>query len=109
LLTRAGNFTVDKEGYLVTASGNRVLGMSSAYSISSSQVPVKIPQVLTMTTQGNTDEVEFLTSPLAELNNIEVKKSTDPTAVDYIVQVVHDGGQVIDVPINISGPTPMQQ
>jgi flagellar hook protein FlgE len=109
LLTRAGNFKVDSEGYLVTSAGNRVLGTSSAYSVTSSATPIKIPQALTMDTTGNSDQVNFLTSDLSNLNSIKFTKSADASKVDYIVQVYHDGGQQIDVPVNISSAKNLDQ
>lgn len=104
LLTRAGNFTVDSDGYLVTSNGNKVLGADTTYSISGSQVPIKIPPMLTLATQGNSNNIEFLATPLEDLNALNpLKVSTSPTDVDFEIEIVYGGGTTRTIPVNISG------
>lgn len=112
LMTRAGNFTVDSQGYLTTSGGNKILGTSTSYSIDSSTTPIKIPPMLTLSTQGNTKTVNFVTNtPLDELNALKFEKSKTPTATDFIVQITYGGagGGVKQVPVNISSATNLQQ
>lgn len=45
-LTRAGNFTLDPNGNLITSNGCRVMGINSELSLTNSGIPVKIPQSL---------------------------------------------------------------
>lgn len=108
LMTRAGNFTVDSDGYLTTSNGNKIIGTSTSYSIDSSTTPIRIPPMLTLATQGNSRPVNFLTNtPLAELNALKFEKSTSPTATDFIVEVTYSGG-VKQIPVNISSANNLQ-
>ncbi len=50
LLTRAGNFTTDSNGYLVNPQGNKVVGTSVVTSTSSSTTDVQVPTKLNLTT-----------------------------------------------------------
>lgn len=109
LLTRAGNFSVDSNGYLTTSNGNRILGTSVSYSIDGSLAPIKIPPMLTLGTQGNS-RITNLTQDkkLADLNALKFEKSKNSMATDYIVQincltVPGSSSKTIDVPVNISG------
>lgn len=112
LLTRAGNFTVDSEGFLTTSSGNKIIGTSTSYSIESSTTPIKIPPMLTLGTQGNSRAVNFTSNTLLDdLNALKFEKSTLPTDVDFVVEITYvgNGGGRVDVPVNISGATNLQQ
>lgn len=111
LLTRAGNFSVDSNGYLVTSNGNKVLGTNTSYSVDGSAVPIKIPPMLTLATQGNTKTADFLNSPLDDLNGLKFEKSNTPTADDFDIQITYRdtnaGGvsKTVSIPINISAAT----
>ncbi len=111
LLTRAGNFSVDSNGYLVTANGNKVLGTNTTYSIDGSATPVKIPPMLTLATQGNSKAIDFTTSPLAELNALKFDKSTTalPTEDFEIIITSNSGATTTTVPVNISTSTNLAQ
>lgn len=109
LLTRAGNFTVDTQGYLTTANGNRVLGTSTSYSINGSNVPIKIPPMLTLGTQGTADNVKLTTADLDELNGLSFEKSTDAAATDMIFRVKRADGTSQAVSVNISAANNLQQ
>jgi len=104
LLTRAGNFSVDSMGYLVTANGNKVLGTDTSYSIDGSATPIRIPPMLTLATQGNTKTVDFGSSPLADLNALKFEKSKSPTATDFDIELTYLGG-TRTIPVNISTAT----
>lgn len=110
LLTRAGNFSVDSTGYLVTANGNKVFGTDTSYSVDGSDIPIRIPPMLTLDTRGNTKAIDFATSPLTDLNALKFEKSTAAGVDDFIVQIVSNGGtKTTNVPVNISGATNMAQ
>lgn len=70
LYTRAGNFSLDSEGYLVMANGYKVLGTDNVSGASASQTPIKIPtsmnSVLTASEKGYLG-----TKALADLNGIK--------------------------------------
>ncbi len=109
LMTRAGNFTVDSDGYLTTSNGNKILGTSTSYSIDSSTTPIRIPPMLTLSTQGNSRAVNFLTNtPLNELNALKFEKSTSATATDFMVEITYSGG-VKQIPVNIASANNLQQ
>ncbi|MEI8376948.1 MAG: flagellar hook-basal body complex protein [bacterium] len=111
LLTRAGNFSVDSTGYLVTSNGNKVLGTDTSYSVDGSAIPIRIPPMLTLSTQGNSKAVDFATSPLAELNGLKFEKSTTPLPTrDFEIEIVSNGGtKRTTVPVNISTATNLAQ
>ncbi len=46
LYTKAGDFTVDAEGYLVMPNGYRVMGTDSIFGTAASKTPIKIPQMI---------------------------------------------------------------
>lgn len=46
LYTKAGDFTVDSEGYLVMPNGYRVMGTDTIFGTAASKTPVKIPQMI---------------------------------------------------------------
>ncbi|OGI18073.1 MAG: hypothetical protein A2287_09635 [Candidatus Melainabacteria bacterium RIFOXYA12_FULL_32_12] len=49
VLSRAGNFRVDSQGYLTSPKGLKVLGTSDINSTTGSTTPIKIPQSLSIT------------------------------------------------------------
>lgn len=104
LLTRSGNFSVDSQGYLVTSNGNRILGTDSSYSVNGSQIPVKIPPMLTLETEGNTNNTEFLASPLGDLNALNsITMSEDATETDFEIEINYGVGQSRKLNVNIFG------
>lgn len=66
--TRAGNFSLDASGNLVTANGYKVLGTSSTLSAHSSGTTVKIPTSITATVTGTNLVANAATAVTAELN-----------------------------------------
>lgn len=85
--TRAGDFSIDEDGNLVTSDGYKVLGTSSTLSSSSSGDTVQIPTSITATVGGN---ASLASESMAELNGIDntitqgyftITDSSVPTAV----------------------------
>lgn len=110
LLTRAGNFSVDSNGYLVTSNGNKVLGTDTSYSIEGSSVPIRIPPMLTLATQGNTKTADFINSPIDDLNALKFEKSKTATETDFEIDVVYRDSVTgltgtRKIPVNISTAT----
>ena len=73
-LTRDGNFTLDANGDLVNSSTYKVLGASSIYSTTSSEITVHVPTVLNTTSRAN--DIDFNTKYLSELNNSSITEGT---------------------------------
>lgn len=65
-LTRDGAFTLDANGDMITATGNKVLGAAGVANEEASLVPVHVPQSITPTISGATD---LPTKELGDLNN----------------------------------------
>lgn len=103
MLTRAGNFNLDPQGYLVTASGNRVYGTDTLYSSAGSTTPALIPPKLSLSTFGNPDEVAFASKRISEdsLNALSYKDG------DFDVEISLSDGSTIISNIDITiGTTP---
>lgn len=66
LYTRAGDFSFDSAGNLVTASGYKVLGTNSLMSATGSSTPIYIPQRISTQTQANSTA---WSQALTNLNN----------------------------------------
>ena len=66
-LTRDGGFTLDANGDMITAAGNKVLGAARLTSEEASQVPIHVPRAITSTVSG----ADLTTKTLGELNNAE--------------------------------------
>lgn len=64
-LTRDGNFTLDANGDMITATGNKVLGAAGIANEEASQTPIHVPQAITPTISG----ADLTTKTLADLNN----------------------------------------
>ena len=71
-LTRDGAFTLDANGDMITATGNKVLGALGIASEEASQTPVHIPQTITPTVSG----ADLTTKTLGELNNAKFTAGT---------------------------------
>lgn len=67
--TRAGNFSFDSDGDLVTSIGDKVLGTDSVLSPSSSTTPVHIPQALVTDVSPNAG---FWNSDITTLNHCKL-------------------------------------
>lgn len=88
LYTRAGNFSVDAEGYLVLPNGYKALGTEDQRSSTGSQIPIKIPVMIQTQTIPNAGAGG---KTLSELNgNVAITSGT----IEVVV-----GGQT--TPVNI--------
>ena len=80
LLTRAGNFSIDADGYLVLPNGYKAIGTDSQLGTTTSKTPVKIPTLIQPTT---TPSPNAGTLPLSQLNgNVNVTPGTFTVSVD---------------------------
>jgi len=77
--TRAGDFSFDSDGDLVTSDGYKVLGTNSLLSATSSTTAVHIPQKMVTKTSAN-DAVPTL--PLSSLNNCNLTSGDFNIAVN---------------------------
>lgn len=94
LYTRAGNFTIDGEGYLVLPNGYKALGTASARSANGSDVPIKIPTLI-QTETTPTDAAKLGNTKLSELNgNVEATSGTFDV-------VLTNGAATATVPVTI--------
>ncbi len=74
LYTRAGNFSVDAEGYLVLPNGYKALGTEDQRSSTGSQIPIKIPVMIQTQTIPNAGAGD---KTLSELNgNVAITSGT---------------------------------
>lgn len=95
--TRDGNFTLDSEGYLVTAAGYNVMGTNKSLTYESSSLKAKIPQSL-----------ETVVSPQGT-DAFGIKKLTETNAADIIegtfkVNVIKADDSVASATITIGDP-----
>lgn len=91
LFTRAGNFSLDSDGYLVSAGGIRVFGTSSMYDQNGSTSNIQIPTALNLSVSGK--DFTSTSSTLTQLNNADITTGTfdlvitDGSAVDHTLNV----------------------
>ena len=71
-LTRDGAFTLDANGDMITATGNKVLGAQGIANDEASKTPVHIPQAITPTTSG----ANLATKLMGDLNNAKFTAGT---------------------------------
>ena len=74
-LTRDGSFSLDSNGDLVTSSGYYVMGASSTYSTTASDVNIHIPTLLNLDVHGTT-AAEYGETLLSEMNNADITAGT---------------------------------
>lgn len=67
LYTKAGNFSVDAEGYLVMPNGYKVMGTDTVFGTAASKIPIKIPQMIHSEVTANENAG---TKSLSDLNAI---------------------------------------
>lgn len=98
-LTKAGNFTFDSNGDLVTTQGYKVIGAASVYDTVSSPANVNIPQKIVTDVLPNTSPAtspSYITDkPLASLNNCQITKGT------MTIKVTPATGPIVDVAITL--------
>jgi flagellar hook protein FlgE len=99
LFTRAGNFSLDANGYLVNPNGLQVLGTDSVSSQSGSSTAIYIPPRLKLETAGNAN---LSSKEIADLNNTSFTEGTFTIAVSYT-----GGTTPTNVAVNTTGCTTM--
>lgn len=67
--TRAGDFSFDADGNLVTSDGYKVLGTDSILSASSSGATVQVPKTIISDIQGNANIASMKVSDLNDMQN----------------------------------------
>lgn len=92
--TRAGNFTVDSEGYLTLPNGYRVVGATNMFSTSASDKPLQIPNMISTETVPNT--TDLTTKKLDNLNNASITKG------DFTIKATMTNGTEKDVKITLT-------
>ena len=80
--TKAGNFSIDNNGYLVTSNGYKVLGTDSAFSTTGDEYAIRIPQLVHSEVKPNENTGS---KDLSELNGIDgITKGTFSIQVKYM-------------------------
>ena len=99
--TKAGNFAVDNNGYLVTTSGYKVLGIDTAFGTPGDDTPIRIPQLVHSEVVENT---EAATKKISQLNGIDgITKGSFGLNVTYDDA---DGNEhIIEITANIDDST----
>lgn len=92
--TRAGDFSFDESGNLVTTNGNRVLGTDSIMSTSTSDATVTVPLSICANVEGNKNIGSEMVTNLNGLDN-------NITQGEFTV-TVSDGTNTVDVLVNLS-------
>ncbi len=95
--TRAGNFSFDEDGNLVTAEGYRILGTDSIMSTTLSSSTVKVPLSICADVSGNTN---INAVQVTDLNSI----ASNLTQGDFVTTIsyVNGAGATVDVPCTIT-------
>ena len=95
LYTRAGNFSVDAEGYLVLPNGYKALGTEDQRSSTGSQTPIQIPVLIQTQTIPNAGAGD---KTLSELNgNVAITSGTIEVVVgNQTTQVTIDANATLN-------------
>lgn len=95
LYTRAGNFSVDAEGYLVLPNGYKALGTEDQRSSTGSQTPIQIPVMIQTQTIPNAGAGD---KTLSELNgNVAITSGTIEVVVgNQTTQVTIDANATLN-------------
>lgn len=96
-LTRDGGFTLDANGNMITATGNKVLGAAQLASSEASQTSILVPQKMSRTIEGD-DNLANL--QMQELNNCNFTTGNlnmtitngDGISRDISVSITEEGG-----------------
>ncbi len=86
-LTRDGAFTLDANGDMITATGNKVLGAAGIANEEASQIPVHIPQAITPKVSGA--DLTTGATPQKQLGDLNNAKFTAGTIVFGISDGTH--------------------
>lgn len=95
--TRAGNFSIDENGNLVTSDGYKVLGTDTNLSTTSSSNTVKIPTAITAVVSGTDLATGAASSTVFALNG------TDSPITDGNFQLSVNGGAAVSITVDSSG------
>lgn len=96
--TKAGNFSIDNNGYLVNPNGYKVLGTDSVFSTTGDEFQIRIPQIVHSEVFANVDAG---TKDLTELNGIDgITKGTFGMSVTYIDDAGDEQTATITATIN---------
>lgn len=95
-LTRDGTFHLDEEGYLCTATGDKVLGTDSLTSSTASTTPIKFPTMIKVVEEP-TNAADFADTKISELNNAQTI-----TPGEFKITVNKAGGGTQELTINLS-------
>lgn len=93
LYTKAGDFTVDTQGYLVMPNGYKVMGTDTIFGNAASKTPIKIPQMIHSEVTANPDTA---TKALSDLNGTQ-----GITNGTFSVTVTKDDGSTVDITCTI--------
>lgn len=94
--TRAGDFSFDSDGDLVTSDGYKVLGTNQLLSTSSSTDSVHIPQKI-VTTVDPTENIQ--TTKVADMNNCDL------TEGDFLIKIDGDDANAITINVDFTANT----
>ena len=94
LFTRAGNFSIDADGYLVLPSGYRVVGATEKFSSSSSDSLLQIPSLISTETIPNTEDMTI--KDLKDLNNCEI------TLGAFSIKAILNDKSSIMIPVDLA-------
>lgn len=104
MLTRDGTFALDENGYLCTASGAKVLGMSESMSASCSNVPIKIPTQVKVI-EEDTPVNKFGPMTVSELNNLGSAVNGITNGTFEVVVHYNDGTDPKTVTVTLGSDT----
>ena len=88
VLTRAGNFSLDSEGYLVNPKGLKAVGSVQMSSTSGSSTPIRIPQAL------------FLDTTTAPITSTDLLTNFDSTTISAGTITLDDGTTTATITIS---------
>lgn len=95
--TRAGNFTLDPDGYLCASNGYKVVGTNTSIGYASSTAEVKIPHLIEAA-PGPRDVADLATQYVSDLNAATI------TAGDFTIDAMVNGTKV-SATINVPDPS----
>lgn len=95
--TRAGNFTLDPDGYLCASNGYKVVGTNTSIGYASSTAEVKIPHLIDATPTPR-DVADLAIQYVSDLNAAKI------TGGDFTIDAMV-GGTKVSIPINVPDPS----
>ena len=105
--TRDGSFSLDANGFLVSANGMKVAGTDSTFGLNGSRTPIRIPMTLSAQTIAN--ETDTLgTKNITDLNGANIGTGKFFTDISYI-DANGDQQFIMDVKIDTTGCKNMRE